>query len=62
MENYFIFSVSEEEIETLSNGLTAGKATGMDSLPAKFFKDGAVVIACLLSHIINLSLHSSQIP
>ena len=34
----------------------------MDSLPARFLKDGAMVIACSLSHIINLSLHSGQIP
>ena len=52
VENYFHFStVSEEEIENLLNGLTA-----------RFLKDGAEVIACSLSHIINLSLHSSQIP
>ena len=44
------------------NGLTASKATGLDSLPARFLKDGAEVIACPLAHIINLSLHSSQIP
>ena len=29
---------------------------------ARFLKDGAEVIACPLSHIINLTLHSSQIP
>ena len=63
VENYFHFStVSKEEIENLLNGLTASKATGMDSLPARFLRDGAEVIACPLSHIINLSLHSSQIP
>ena len=61
--NYFHFStVGEEEIENLLNGLTASKATGLDSLPARFVKDGAEVIACPLAHIINLSLHSSQIP
>ena len=62
-ENSFHFlTVSEEEIENLLNGLTASKATGLDSLPARFLKDGAEVIACPLAHIINLSLHSSQIP
>ena len=63
VENFFHFStVGEEEIENLLNGLTARKATGLDSLPAKFLKDDAEVIACPLTHIINLSLHSSQIP
>ena len=63
VENSFHFStVSEEEIENLLNGLTASKATRMDSLPARFLKDVSVVIACPLSHSKNLSLHSSQIP
>ena len=63
VENSFHFLiVGEEEIENLLNGLTASKATGLDSLPARFLKDGAEVIACPLAHIINLSLHSSQIP
>ena len=62
VENSFLFStVGEEEIENLLKGLTASKATGLDSLPARFLKDGAEVIACPLAHIINLSLHSSQI-
>ena len=34
----------------------------MDILPSMFLKDGAVVIAYPLYHIINLSLHSGQIP
>ena len=63
VENSFHFlTVGEEEIENLLNGLTASKATGLDSSPARFLKDGAEVIACPLAHIINLSLHSSQIP
>ena len=62
VENSFHFTtVSEKEIDNLLNGLTSSKATGMDSLPAMFLKDGAEVIACPLSHIINLALHSSQI-
>ena len=61
VENYFHFStVSEEEIDNLLNGLTASKATGMDSSPARFLKNGAEFIACPLCHIINLSLHSNK--
>ena len=33
----------------------------MDSLPARFLKDGAVVIVRLLSYSINLSLHTIKI-
>ena len=57
-----LLAVIEEEIENLFDGLTASKVTLMDSLPARFLKDGTEVIACSLSHIINFSLHSSQIP
>ena len=39
VENYFHFStVGEEEIENLLNGLTTSKATGLDSLSARFFE------------------------
>ena len=63
MKNYFhISTVSEEEIKTLLNGLTAGKVIGRDSLSARFLKDGAVISACPLSHIIILSLHAIQVP
>ena len=60
LETYLHFSaVNKEKNDTLLNGLSAGKATGMDSLPASFMKE---IIACTLSDIINVSLHSSQIP
>ena len=37
VENSFHFlTVAEEEIENLLNGLTASKATGLDSLPQGF--------------------------
>ena len=63
VENSFHFlTVGEEEIKNLLSGLTTSKATGLDSLPARFLKDGAEVLACPLAHIINLTLHSSQIP
>ena len=63
VENYFHFpTIIQEEIKNLLNGLTSSKATGEDGLPARYLKDGAEVIACPLCHIINLSLHTTQIP
>ena len=59
VENYFHFStVSEEEIENLLNGLTASKATGWDSLPARFLKDGAEAAPDLpIGHIGHWGAH-----
>ena len=42
--------------------LKDSKSTGLDSLPAKFVKDGATVVADPITHIINLSLGTGLIP
>ena len=42
-------TVSEEEIENLLNGLTACKANGMDSLPARVLKQGSLLVHCPIS-------------
>ena len=36
--------------------LGAKKATGLDGFPARFVRDSASIIACLLRHVISLSL------
>ena len=36
--------------------LSAKKATGLHGIPSRFVRDGASVIACPLTHVINLSL------
>ena len=38
------------------------KATCLDDLPARFFKDGSSVISKLLTHIINVSINTGTIP
>ena len=42
--------------------LNSSKATGLDLLSARFIKDGAKLIATPLTHILNLSLSTSEIP
>ena len=42
--------------------LKISKATGIDSIPARFLKDGAEVIAKPLAQIINLSIATRKFP
>ena len=37
-------------------------ATGIDGLPARLFKDSAVVIADRVTHLVNLSIKSGKVP
>lgn len=43
-------------------GMSPSKATGMDNIPARFVKDGASIIAHPITHIVNLSLSTGEIP
>ena len=54
--------VSEESIRKSLKRLSANKVTGLDDLPTRFFREGADIIAFPISHIINLSLYSGQVP
>ena len=42
--------------------LNPSKSTGLDGIPARFLRDGAIVIKDHLAHIINLSISSSSVP
>ena len=48
--------LSETEVCEMLKGLSPRKATGLDDLPARFFRDGAEGITYPISYIINLSL------
>ncbi len=43
-------------------GLVTNKATGLDSIPAKFLRDAAEFIALYVTHIINLSISQPKVP
>lgn len=59
----FSFSVvGEGEVLKILLGIGRKKATGLDSLPARFISDGSRQIAWPLTHIINLSIHLSKVP
>ena len=42
--------------------LNPSKSTGLDGIPARFLRDGAIVIKDHLAHIFNLSISSSSVP
>ena len=42
--------------------LNPTKSTGLDGIPARFLRDGAIAIKDHLAHIINLSISSSSVP
>lgn len=59
----FSFSVVDEEcVCKIVLSIGQGKATGLDSMPAKFLRDGIHQIKAPLTHIINLTIHHGEIP
>ena len=63
LENSFGFStVTESTVYKLISTVNTKKATGLDSISAKFIRDGCSVIASPITHILNLSLSQSTVP
>ena len=48
--------VSKNKIFKYLNNLSTNKATGLDDITSRFVRDSASVIACPLTHVINLSI------
>ena len=44
------------------NSLGINKTSGFDGIPSRFVRDGASIIACALTHVINLSLIQGVVP
>ena len=61
--NAFSFvSVSVDKVQEQLSSLNVTKSVGCDGISARFLKEAAEVIASPLTHIINLSLSSGQVP
>jgi len=61
--NSFCFNeVSENNVLSILCKLNSSKATGLDLLSPRFIKDGAKLIVSPLTHILNLSLSTGEIP
>ena len=54
--------VNVDNINQILNSMSANKATGLDDLSARFIKDGARVIAPMITHIVNMSIRQGIIP
>ena len=42
--------------------LNINKSTGLDGIPARFLKDGAVLLKDQLTHIVNVSITTNVVP
>ncbi len=54
--------VSEAFVKSKLRGLKAGKAVGLDDVPARLLIDSADIVARPLTDIINVSLQTGQVP
>ena len=54
--------MSENNVLGYLNKLSANKATELNGIPLRFVIDGVSIIACRVSHVINLSLIQGTIP
>ena len=54
--------VSQNFVFKELSSMNPQKATGMDNISPKFFKDSASIITLAITHIINLSITSGHVP
>jgi len=54
--------VTENNVLKYLNKLSASKATGLDGISSRFVSDGASIICCPLTHVINLSIIQGVVP
>ena len=59
--SYSLSIVSENKVLKYLNSLGINKAT-LDGIPSRFVRDGVSIIACPLTHVINLSLIQGVAP
>ena len=62
LNSYSFSIVPESKVLKYLNSLGIKKATGLDGIPSRFLRDGASIIACPLTHVINLSLIQGGVP
>ena len=54
--------MSENKVLKYLTKLSPNKATGLDGIPSRFVLDSASLIACPLTHVINMSLIHGVVP
>jgi hypothetical protein len=61
-DQFGLTSVTSDQMLNVLISIKAGKATGLDKLPARFVKDGANAIVDPLAHLFNLPIENSIVP
>ena len=61
-DSFELLPVSRRFVLDQLVGLKLGKSTGLDGIAVRFLKDGAVLLADPLCHIVNLSITSEVVP
>lgn len=61
-DDFSLSIVGEDTVSKILLGISSDKATGLDGLPARFLRDGAVHVIGPLTHIINLTIYHGEIP
>ncbi len=62
LNSFSLSHVDEITVLNLLSKINTSKSTGLDNLPAKFLKEAAPIISKPLTHIINLSIESGEVP
>ena len=57
-----LITASEEQVSNILSDMTSNKATGWDNPAARFVKDGSSIISKPLTHIVNISIQTGNIP
>ena len=62
LNSYSFSIVTENTVLKHLNKLGINKATGLDGIPSRFVRDSASLIACPLTHVVNLSIIQGVVP
>ena len=60
--SYYVSIMTENTILKHLNKLGINKATSLDGIPPRFVRDSASLIACPLTHVVNLSIIQGVVP
>ena len=61
-DSFELSPVSRQFVLDQLGSLKVGKSTGLDGISARFLRDGALLLADPLCHIVNLSITSEVVP
>ena len=61
-ESIFFSPTTEDEVITIAQSSTSGKAAGYDNIPMSIIKESIQIISGPLAHIMNLSIAHGLVP